>query len=175
MAEPFVIVNRRCLPSPALPFSFLPPWLFYLLRKQKRSRVSAQGGKCTQRLGVHTDPPLPPTDRGRGSPVSPARRGHPGTGGRDAPGSADPLSAPCRDRLYGSEQHWEIHHLKLSDLGLLKVLHEAQSWFGGFFSSVVIFWILKAGAAVPALQIIHKGIFPSASFERCSLPGFATF
>lgn len=127
MAEPFVIVNRRCLPSPALPFSFLPPWLFYLLRKQKRSRVSAQGRKCTQRLGVHMGPPLPPTYGGQGSPVSPAPRGHPartaGQPGRDAPGLADPPSAPCRHQQLGNPAPKQSHS------GLQEIL-----WFGGVFS-----------------------------------------
>lgn len=41
--------------------------------------------------------------------------------------------------------------------------------------SVVIFWILKQGASVPALQIIHKGVFPSASFELAACPGLLLF
>lgn len=116
MAEPFVIVNRRCLPSPALPFSFLPPWLFYLLRKQKRSRVSAQGRKCTQRLGLARARLChPPTAAGaprchRHEGDTPARL-RDGRAGRDAPGIRRSIgTAPCRHRLYRSEQQWEILH-----------------------------------------------------------------
>ena len=116
MAEPFVIVNRRCSPSSALPFSFLPPWLFYLLRKQKRSRVSVQGRKCAQllrftRMQGHTRLCHPPT-----SARAPQCHRHEGDtrawaagwGGRDAPGICRSIgTAPCKNWLYRSEEQWE--------------------------------------------------------------------
>lgn len=168
MAEPFVIVNRRCLPSPALPFSFLPPWLFYLLRKQKRSRVSAQGRKCTRRLGsARSRLCHPPTAAG-----APRCHRHPGDSRAPSEGCSGMEILPLLRTAVG---HPAPKH---RDSRLQKFPHLAPSWFGWGFCSVNFCSCClgsQARSFCPSSTNNSQMNLSFCLFRTFSLPRFATF